>query len=81
MSARVSTTDMLVRQRAVARRSELVASGVNISEWAREHGFTVSLVHNVLSGRRSCRRGDSHQIAVALGIKNAQQLIDLEPGR
>ncbi|WP_184503883.1 hypothetical protein [Sphingomonas endophytica] len=69
MSARVSTADQRVRQRALARRDELVARGVNISEWARERGFHVSAVHNVLGGHRSCRRGNSHRIAVALGIK------------
>lgn len=59
----------MIRERAVARRDEFVASGVNISEWAREKGFNVSAVHNVLGGHRSCRRGASHRIAVALGIK------------
>ncbi|KTT72636.1 hypothetical protein [Sphingomonas endophytica] len=81
MSTRVTTTDDSLRQRAIARRGELVAEGVNISEWARVHGFTVSLVHNVLSGGRSCRFGKSHKIAVALGIKAEGATVDLEPRR
>jgi len=32
-------------------------------------GFNVTLVHEVLTGRRPCKRGQSHNIAVALGMK------------
>lgn len=89
MPARVSSADETIRSRAVARRDEFVASGVNISEWARERGFNVSAVHNVLGGHRSCRRGASHRIAVALGIKDDPRAsppkpttpVDLEPAR
>lgn len=89
MPARVSSADERIRERAVARRDEFVALGVNISEWARERGFNVSAVHNVLGGHRSCRRGASHQIAVALGIKDDPRVsalkltapIDLEPAQ
>lgn len=44
-------------------------SGVSVAEWARARGFSTSLVYQVLEGRRKCLRGQSHQIAVALGIK------------
>ena len=44
-------------------------SGISVSEWARVHGFSTVLVYQVLDGQRKCRRGQSHQIAVALGLK------------
>ncbi|OQW42102.1 MAG: hypothetical protein A4S12_06950 [Proteobacteria bacterium SG_bin5] len=59
-----------IAQRAASVRARFHAHGVNASEWARRQGYPVKLVHQVLSGRRSCRRGQSHQIAVALGIKD-----------
>lgn len=43
--------------------------GLSISEWARSHGFSAALAYQVLSGRKKCLRGQSHQIAVALGLK------------
>jgi gp16 family phage-associated protein len=48
-----------------------VEHGISISEWCRQHGFGLSLTHNILSGKRAaCRRGQSHQIAVLLGLKH-----------
>ncbi|RZF64298.1 DNA-binding protein [Sphingomonas populi] len=58
-----------IKERALAARYRFEASGTNISEWARERGFSISLVQSVLAGNRACRRGESHAIAVALGIK------------
>ena len=58
-----------LQQRARAMRDRFEASGTNISEWARDRGFSVSLVQSVLSGNRACRRGESHRIALALGLK------------
>jgi len=43
--------------------------GVTIAQWSRDNGFNQTLVHEVLSGRRPCKRGQSHNIAVALGMK------------
>ncbi|WP_069206277.1 DNA-binding protein [Sphingomonas panacis] len=58
-----------LKERALVARARFEASGTNISQWARERGFSVSLVQSVLSGNRACRRGESHKIAVALGLK------------
>lgn len=55
-----------VRCRVKAR---FAAEGVSISEWARARGFNVVTVYRVLSGRSKALRGESHHIAVALGIK------------
>lgn len=43
-------------------------TGQSVAEWARKHGFHVNLVHEVLRGRMP-KRGQSHRIAVLLGIK------------
>lgn len=50
-------------------RSIFAASGISIAEWARAEGFSTALVYQVIDGKRSCLRGQSHRIAVALGLK------------
>lgn len=44
-------------------------SGNSIAEWARIRGFSTGLVYQVLEGNRKCVRGQSHRIALALGLK------------
>ncbi|WP_434147963.1 DNA-binding protein [Methylocaldum gracile subsp. desertum] len=51
-------------------KEEFIRKGLSVSEWAKAHGFNRGLVHAVLRGERSCLRGDSHKIAVLLGIKD-----------
>lgn len=52
-------------------RAEFERKGISIAEWSRVHGVNRQLVYEILSAnpRRSCTRGDSHRIAVLLGIK------------
>jgi gp16 family phage-associated protein len=52
-------------------REDFIRRGQAISDWARDRGFTPNLVYLVLGGKRRALRGQSHNIAVALGIKNA----------
>ncbi len=62
---------MDLSDRALAAvRQHFYDQGITVVEWARVHGFDVHLVYGVLSGRAKARRGESHQIAVALGLKN-----------
>jgi len=51
-------------------RDWLIYQGITVAQWAREHGFNDGLVHEVLAGRKRCLRGQSHNIAVELGIKH-----------
>ena len=44
--------------------------GKSIVSFAQEHGFCPRLVYLVLNGQRKGLRGQSHEIAVRLGIKN-----------
>lgn len=53
-------------------RRLIEASGISIAEWARENKFSRALVYQVLEGKRRCLRGQSHRIAVALGLKEGQ---------
>lgn len=50
-------------------RTEFELSGISITAWAKEFGFSPSTVASVLRGDRGYRIGRSHQVAVALGIK------------
>jgi len=50
-------------------RSIFGKCGIPIAEWARAEGFSTALVYQVIDGKRQCVRGQSHQIAVALGLK------------
>lgn len=51
-------------------RREFDHAGLSISAWAEARGFSKALVYRVLSGKRQARRGQTHQIAVALGLKD-----------
>jgi gp16 family phage-associated protein len=53
-------------------KSEFAENGISISEWARVNGFSSSLVYQILEGQRSCLRGQSHKIAVALKLKSGK---------
>lgn len=55
-------------------RKAFEESGVSVSEWARENGFSAGLVYAVLQGKRQCIRGQSYRIAVALGLRQGQPL-------
>jgi gp16 family phage-associated protein len=50
------------------------AHGRAIGEWADLRGFKRSLVYAVLNGRALGRRGRSHHIAMALGLKKDPQM-------
>lgn len=47
-------------------------TGQSVAGWARDNGFKRGLVYEVLAGRKKCLRGDSHKIAVLLGIKQGE---------
>ena len=53
-------------------RAEFERKGMSIAAWARQHKVGRSLVYEVLAGRKKCKRGDSHKVAVLLGIKHGE---------
>lgn len=54
-------------KKAVKERFE--AHGEAIADWARRNGYKPRTVYAVLSGQLKAKRGMSHKIAVALGLK------------
>lgn len=53
-------------------RAEFRRRGESFAQWARKHGVSRQLVTAVLSGQRKCYRGESHRVAVLLGIKEGE---------
>lgn len=64
---------------AAEAKAKLDYQGISIAQWSREHGYHYSLVSEILAGRKRCLRGTSHNIAVALGMKNG--VPTTRPGR
>lgn len=50
-------------------RAEFGRKGLSIAKWARDQQVSRSLVYEILAGRKKCLRGQSHKIAVLLGMK------------
>lgn len=50
-------------------REQFRNTGVSVAHWARVRGFNLPLVYSVLHGRSRALRGESHRIAVALGLR------------
>ncbi|CAN7435304.1 DNA-binding protein [Acidovorax sp. LjRoot118] len=55
-------------------RNEFALKGLSFSAWAKQRGYSVALVSLILNDdqvnpRRKCLRGESHNIAVDLGLK------------
>lgn len=51
-------------------------SGVSIGSWAKSHGYSREAVYRLLQGRAKATYGESHRIAVALGMKEGHQVTD-----
>lgn len=53
-------------------RAEFDRKGLSIAAWARTHKVGKSLVYEILAGRKKCKRGASHRVAVLLGMKHGE---------
>lgn len=53
-------------------RAEFVEAGISVAEWARTHKFSRQTVFDLLRGKSQGTRGDSHRVAVALGLKDGR---------
>lgn len=65
----VSPADEERAARLADVRARFEASGTVAADWARRNGFDPNRVHQVLAGRGKWKRGETHRIAVALGLK------------
>ncbi len=50
-------------------REDFILRGESVADWARSNGFNLQMVYRILSGKSKAMRGQSHHIAVKLGIK------------
>ena len=55
-------------------RQEFASRGWSYSGWAKQHGYSADLVREIVNDdehnpRRKCLRGESHNIAVELRLK------------
>ena len=65
---------MLIKTREQVRQ-EFASHGWSYSAWAKQHGYSADLVRDIVNDdernpRRKCLRGESHNIAVELGLKS-----------
>lgn len=49
-------------------KDDFEKSGITISEWSIQHNFSRDLVYRILNTNRLPKRGESKQIAIALGL-------------
>lgn len=53
-------------------KEEFKRKGLSIAGWAKQHQVSTALTQEILNGRRKAIRGESHVIAVLLGIKDGE---------
>lgn len=53
-------------------KDDFSRKGVSLSAWAKANGVNKNLVYQIMKGDRQCRFGQSHKIAVLLGIKDGE---------
>jgi gp16 family phage-associated protein len=58
-------------------REEFARKGLSYTSWARKHGFSANMVIEIVNDdeinpKRKCLRGECHNIAVALGLKEGE---------
>ncbi len=51
---------------------EFQVTGISLQSWARSNGFNPNLVYQILKSDQIPLRGQSHRIAVALGLKTGK---------
>lgn len=60
-------TTLKTREQA---RLELARQGMSVADWARKHQVNQANTYQYLYGRNKGQRGESHRIAVLLGVKD-----------
>lgn len=64
-----SSPKKLERVPSEIKREVFLVNGISMKSWAEARGFNPMLVYQILTGRRKCLRGQSHNIARELGMK------------
>ena len=68
----MSSTGSIPLRTADEIRREFAVRGIAVSEWALANHVSAPLTYQVLAGKKRCLRGQSHDIAVLLGMKAGQ---------
>ena len=55
-------------------KEDFSSTGRSIAEWARENEFSPDLVYRIFKNNKIPQRGESHKIAVKLGIKEQKDM-------
>lgn len=55
-------------------KEDFSSSGISIAEWARDNQFSPDLVYRIFKNNKIPKRGESHKIAVKLGIKEQKDM-------
>lgn len=55
-------------------KEEFSSLGISIASWARANNFSPDLVYRIFKTNKIPRRGESHKIAVKLGIKEQKNM-------
>lgn len=55
-------------------KADFLRKGISVRAWAISNGFNPALVYEILAegSKRPCVRGQSHKIAVRLGLKSGE---------
>ena len=64
MSTRIRTIEEV--------RAEFSRKGISFSNWAKMHGIRPPIVYDLINGRTVGNRGDAHNAAVLLGLKDGE---------
>ena len=62
---------LITQQQREAAKRRIHNQGKTLNQWAQENGFRPIEVYRLLDGTLKGRNGTSHNVAVALGIKQA----------
>ena len=54
-------------------KNRLQQRGITITQWALDNGYSREAVYRVLNGITKAKYGQSHEIAVKLGLKQTAQ--------
>lgn len=63
------TSSSIPQEKFAEAREWFRIRGISCTDWASQHGVDRSVLYAVLSGKSQCIRGESHRVAVLLGLK------------
>ncbi|HRI90474.1 MAG TPA: DNA-binding protein [Accumulibacter sp.] len=73
----METQKLRTREEVLA---DFARKGISIRSWAKKNGLSHGCVRGVLSGRLTGRIGQSHKVAVLLGMKEGEIVEEIGHG-